>query len=238
MSLNFTIKTFDELDSTNLKVKQAIAEGVPEGLVIVARRQTAGYGRRGHAWKSPQGGLYCSLLLRPEVSDNKLSTLPLVIGATLRQACQELAPEAPLRLKWPNDVVLEGGHASEFSNEFYTKIAGITCEKVQEGVCVGVGVDVPLLGSTATPQALMESFLRLFVATYETWLTSGLTPFLEELNAIHILQDKRVAIEVAQGRGTLAGVVHAVDEEGRLLVFDDRGVLNRVSSGEAHIVLQ
>ena len=120
MSLVFRIDVHDVLDSTNTAVKHAIDAGEGEGLAVQAARQTAGYGRLGHSWDSPDGGLYLSLLLRPAVSDEVLATLPLVAGAAVLEACALLAARATeanaaedtgetvaFALKWPNDVLAE-----------------------------------------------------------------------------------------------------------------------------------
>ena len=65
----------DEVVSTNELVKNALREGKAEGLVVRARRQLSGYGRQGRFWDSPEGGLYMSLLLRPDVAGAGLATL-------------------------------------------------------------------------------------------------------------------------------------------------------------------
>ncbi|MFR1637678.1 MAG: biotin--[acetyl-CoA-carboxylase] ligase [Eggerthellaceae bacterium] len=83
--------------------------GEPEGLVVRALRQVSGYGRQGRSWTSPEGGLYCSLLLRPQVAPRELPTLSLVVGMAVRRALVALAgarAEEAVRIKWPNDVVL------------------------------------------------------------------------------------------------------------------------------------
>ncbi|WP_232050919.1 biotin--[acetyl-CoA-carboxylase] ligase [Arabiibacter massiliensis] len=110
MSLAFRVRLLDEVASTNDEVKRALEAGEPEGLVVRARRQAAGYGRQGRTWTSPEGGLYCSLLLRPQAPPSQLPTLSLVVGLAVRRALAGLAPEvAPrIQVKWPNDVVLSG----------------------------------------------------------------------------------------------------------------------------------
>ncbi|MFR3090364.1 MAG: biotin--[acetyl-CoA-carboxylase] ligase [Eggerthella lenta] len=83
--------------------------GEPEGLVVRALRQVSGYGRQGRSWTSPEGGLYCSLLLRPQVAPRELPTLSLVVGMAVRRALVALAgarAEEAVRIKWPNDLVL------------------------------------------------------------------------------------------------------------------------------------
>ena len=64
----WTLRAFDVLDSTNEEIRRQAEAGAAEGLAVLARRQTAGRGRRGRAWDSPEGNLFLSLLLRPRVS--------------------------------------------------------------------------------------------------------------------------------------------------------------------------
>ena len=63
---SFRIALHEEVASTNDEVKRALEAGEPEGLVVRALLQVSGYGRQGRSWTSPEGGLYCSLLLRPQ----------------------------------------------------------------------------------------------------------------------------------------------------------------------------
>ena len=105
----FRIALHEEVASTNDEVKRALEAGEPEGLVVRALRQVSGYGRQGRSWTSPEGGLYCSLLLRPQVAPRELPTLSLVVGMAVRRALVALAgarAEEAVRIKWPNDVVL------------------------------------------------------------------------------------------------------------------------------------
>ncbi|MBQ3106698.1 MAG: biotin--[Eggerthellaceae bacterium] len=104
----FRLRTYDEVSSTNEVVKAALRAGEPEGLAVCARTQTGGYGRQGRVWVSPEGGLYLSLLLRPQVPAEQLSMLSLVVGVAVRRACVSLVGETSsdgILLKWPNDVV-------------------------------------------------------------------------------------------------------------------------------------
>ena len=105
---NWDIHWFDEVESTNLIVKECIrnAKGDgPCGFVAVAKSQTGGKGMRGHSWCSPEGGLYFSLLLEPTLQPEKLSEIPLRIATVVMDALQPLSTE-PLAIKLPNDIVL------------------------------------------------------------------------------------------------------------------------------------
>lgn len=112
------IQEYDEVSSTNDLVKRALEMGAPEGTVVCATAQTGGYGRQGRAWASPEGGLYLSVLLRPDAPPAQLPTLSLAVGVAVRRAIASLASPAcaPLvKVKWPNDVIYSAcpGGASE-----------------------------------------------------------------------------------------------------------------------------
>jgi len=122
------------LESTNDRLQTLADEGAGEGTLVVAGRQEQGRGRRGRAWSSPAGGLYLSLLLRPD--DAMLRRLPVTLlgglaAAEAIEAACGLRPE----LKWPNDVMLGG-----------RKVAGILGELARDGagqrLVLGVGMNV------------------------------------------------------------------------------------------------
>lgn len=133
------IEVLDEIGSTNAELKERGCQGAPHGSAIRARVQTAGRGQRAHTWSSPEGGLYLSVLVRPEVPSEALPALPVACALGVLGALREVGcPRA--RLKWPNDIVV--GHR---------KLAGILAELAtsKEGlfaVCgVGVNMNVPSL---------------------------------------------------------------------------------------------
>lgn len=166
--LTFHLSEHDEVGSTNTLIKQAIEQGAPEGTAVCARVQTGGYGRQGRAWKSPQGGLYLSVLLRPDVAVAQLPTLSLVVGLAVRRALVAVcggdadrgdpqgssvhlpasdeiaASDVPtasvpdIRVKWPNDVVLR----VEPGTGAFQKLCGISLEQHAGALCVGIGVNV------------------------------------------------------------------------------------------------
>ena len=118
---------FDTLKSTN-----KTAADYPPYTVIVAKSQTGGRGRYGHSWFSPKGNLYMSAVL-PEMGENSCF-LAFVVALSVAQSLKEF----PIKLKWPNDVLLDK-----------KKLAGILLEKTDKGIIAGIGVNViscPLTG--------------------------------------------------------------------------------------------
>lgn len=160
----FRVTEVESATSTNDLIKQAIDEGASEGCAYRAKIQTGGYGRYGRAWASPEGGLYMSVLLRPDdhastVHERKtlasnMPTLSLVVAIAVRRAiseqlaCLETGAKhaQSIRIKWPNDVVLDPKVAQEAlawsTKASFYKLVGISVEKHHSGICIGIGVNV------------------------------------------------------------------------------------------------
>ena len=125
---------YESLESTNIEIKKAIAQNKAENTLFAAFRQTKAYGRQGRCWDSPLGGLYMSILLRPEdygVSRKDIPTLSLAISIAIKRVLASRGLKQQTRIKWPNDVLLSG-----------KKVAGISVELVEGAVCVGIGINV------------------------------------------------------------------------------------------------
>lgn len=125
----------DEVDSTMDEARRAAESGEGEGYVVAADRQTAGRGRRGRGWFSPAGNLNATVLLRPVVSADRATWIPLLAGVAMADAIRRLVG-LEARVKWPNDVVVGD-----------RKVAGILTESQWDAegrlawVLVGVGVN-------------------------------------------------------------------------------------------------
>jgi len=113
-----------EIDSTNEYVKQ-IMKDAPEGTVVLADVQTAGKGRMGRDWYSPEGGLWMSVLLNH--ADDCL--MPLTAGVAVCEAFQPY--DVTLHIKWPNDILLNR-----------KKVAGILTEIIDEKAILGIGINL------------------------------------------------------------------------------------------------
>lgn len=143
---------FDRLPSTQDEAHRQAADGAPHGTAIAARVQTAGRGTRGRTWESSEGGLWLSVIARPEAGEG-LPVLSVRIGLAVAEHIDGLL-QAPttvrpsyrptVGLKWPNDLLLHD-----------RKLGGILCEARWHGerlgwIVVGVGLNVhnPLPDST------------------------------------------------------------------------------------------
>ena len=103
------LRYFNTLSSTSDLCRSLAIAGEPEGLAVLADRQTAGRGSRGREWDSPAGNLYLSVLLRPKEHVSRVGQWSLLAGLALAEAIAPHVPDASaLTLKWPNDLLLEG----------------------------------------------------------------------------------------------------------------------------------
>lgn len=124
------------IDSTNAEALR-LAPNLTGPTWIMARQQTAGRGRRGRGWQSPEGNFFATLVLRPEGGPADAARLSFVAALALDDALRAAAgPNARLAIKWPNDVLLNGG-----------KVAGILLESGGTGgrvdaLAVGIGVNL------------------------------------------------------------------------------------------------
>ena len=132
--MTYIIKNFDTVSSTNDIAKTEAADGAPEGTVIVAASQTAGRGRLSRSFLSPEGGLYMSVVLRPQSFEDAVSiTTRAAVSVSL--AIEKLTGESTA-IKWVNDVYLKN-----------KKVCGILTESVFEGekpvyAILGIGVNL------------------------------------------------------------------------------------------------
>lgn len=218
----FHLVALDSIDSTNEEARRRAAAGAGEGTLVWAREQTAGRGRRGRAWHSPRGNLYMSLLLQPGCSPAAAGQLGFVAAVALAGTLDDLLPRPErIRLKWPNDVLVEG-----------RKISGILLEATAAppgGVVLGVGVNLRVrpeesLYPTASlvelglPDPDLPAFLERFAAGlqswYDTWRATGFAPVRAAWLARAVGLGEEIVIRL--DRETLTGRFAALDESGAL----------------------
>jgi BirA family transcriptional regulator, biotin operon repressor / biotin---[acetyl-CoA-carboxylase] ligase len=211
-------------DSTNERARELAGAGAPHGLVVTADEQSAGRGRQGRAWTAPPG---TALLLSVVLRDLR-ETLPLAAAVAV---CDAL-PEVDCRIKWPNDVLIDG-----------RKLAGILVEgRPQEGWAVlGVGLNVSVkefsgeLAGTATSLALEgvaarnEEVLRSLLVALDARLSDDAGDVLAAWRERDALLGERVRWR--DGEGVAAGI----DDSGALLVDSESGRV-ALDAGEVHLL--
>jgi BirA family biotin operon repressor/biotin-[acetyl-CoA-carboxylase] ligase len=216
-----------ELDSTMRRAAELADAGAPAGSLVVADRQTAGLGRRGHSWHSPEGGLYFTMVLRPRVEMKDLPVVTLALGVAVAEA---LGVECDLR--WPNDVMLGG-----------RKLVGILAQWHNQAVLAGIGVNIAQaefpedlsaiaasLGANIDRKALLDKIAVAIDAHVAVLESDGVEAILRLFeNASSYVRGKRVRVELPGGdvHGTTAGLT----VEGYLKLRRDDGTEMIVTAG-------
>ncbi len=252
--MNIVRFNYDSIDSTNLEAhrfwrrseireqaRQARREGKRLAWAFVAKEQAAGRGRIGRSWKSPPGGLWTTILWPLGTDAVQAQTIPLVVGLSVVDAL-ERGTNPPCRIKWPNDVLVNG-----------RKVCGILCE-LETGseisaVIIGIGINAnfranDLLQPVSYPvtslqdetgkgtdlERLLADVLEELCGKLFRFETDGIAPFLPFINARLAWANSPVTISGSEA-GDLTGVLRGIDGQGRLLI-DCAGLVVPVLTGE------
>ncbi|SEO68473.1 BirA family transcriptional regulator, biotin operon repressor / biotin-[acetyl-CoA-carboxylase] ligase [Halogranum amylolyticum] len=149
----FSVEYHDSVDSTNLRARELAAEGADD-VAVVADEQTGGRGRLERAWSAPSGGVWVSILVRPQRPPAHVPVFTLAAAVAVTRVCREVGVDASI--KWPNDVLVETGERSERGG---LKLVGILTEMEGEadrvswlvaGIGVNANVDAAELPEGAT----------------------------------------------------------------------------------------
>ena len=236
-----------KIGSTNSEAMRSAAEGAPEGSVFLAEEQLAGRGRGAHKWHSARAtGIYCSVILRPAMPPSDALIFSLAAGLAVRAAVAEIAPQLPVDLKWPNDLLLGG-----------KKFCGILTEMNAEAtrvrhLVVGVGMNV---NPVKFPTELRDIATSLRIETGTEWsrvelcaallksLDREYRSLVEDAGARDaILRRFEESSSSVRGRkvsieenGDLAGITEGLDEGGFLRVRTAEG-LRTVVSGTVRVI--
>ncbi len=230
----------DSVDSTNEQARRLAAEGGAVPVWIWARTQTAGRGRVGRKWVSRQGNLFCTLLMHQATPPRERAQLSFVTALAVARALESLAPVLRPRLKWPNDVLLNG-----------RKVGGVLLESFpgagQAAFYLAVGVGVNLVShpdDTAFPAtdcacegaAALTAFTLLgavagaFDEGYRAWLADGFAPVRQQwLHRAHGLGQR---IRVDLGERVLDGTFEDLSPNGELLLRRPDGKLQPIAAGD------
>lgn len=224
------------LPSTQEEAHRLAAEGAPHGTGIVAGVQTAGRGTRGRHWASPPGGLWMSVICRPD-SPATAAVASVRAGLAVAEALEREVPGVGrVALKWPNDLHLRG-----------RKVAGLLCEARWQGealawIVVGVGINV----ANAIPAELR----RIAIAVGEVAPVAGPEALVEPVRAAIASaagtggaltapeRDRFAARNLLQGQALVApvkGVVSGLGANGALLVQDAAGAVIEVLDARAEL---
>ncbi len=224
-----------EVDSTNSEAAR-LAPRLTQPTWILARRQTAARGRRGRAWVAPEGNFFATLVMRPSGDPVVAAQRSFVAALALADALgAAVGPAAALSLKWPNDVLLNGG-----------KVAGILLESAGTGggvshLAIGIGVNlvaappaeavepgaarpVSVMGETGLRLA-PETLLDLLAPAFARWEAQLSTWGFAPLRTAWLARAARLGqpITARTMTETIEGTFETIDEAGALVLRTPQG---------------
>ena len=249
------VETLDEATSTNALLLARAEMGEPEGLILCADRQTAGRGRSGRTFFSPEGaGVYTSILLRPKLSMGQIEKLTPLAAVAVCETLEEIAG-CHLQIKWVNDVYRDG-----------RKICGILAQAsktftggIPDHVVLGIGIDlfppkedIPreirnVAGSLLRDPGEIETCLsnprfrekvigRLWKRFYEMYRDPDEASYVASYRSrLMWVGDEIVAYDGADGAERVARLKGLTDDYALLLQFDGEDALTAVRTGEIRI---
>ena len=222
-------------DSTMHLARTLARRGADEGTLVIAEQQIAGRGRLDRSWLSPRGGVYMTLVTRPRVAPSQAPLINLLVAVAVSDVIERLYG-LPARVKWPNDVLIEG-----------RKVCGILAEMEAECdavrfVNVGVGLNANSLISGEQPSAV--SLLELLGAPIDRVrlvreIVGGIFSRLPQLTGDSILDEWRTRtvtigreVRIAAAGSDVRGIAIGITASGALLVRDSDGQTHEVVAGD------
>jgi len=241
------VRLFDTIDSTNLEAKRQADSFGGKGLFI-SKEQTHGKGRRGRTWESPKAsGNYMSYLLRPEIEPKDASMLTLLAGLAVCNAMIDLY-EINVRIKWPNDIVINGKKLCGILTELSSEIDYVNY------VIVGIGINVfqkqfpKEIEKIGTSLALEVDETKFKVTKHELILkiTDYMNVYLlkfdqyKDLSFIKEEYEKQCVnvsgeLRIESNKASYVGVGRGITSRGQLLVENSQGQVSEVNSGEVSV---
>ena len=240
------VEVVQRLPGTNAALRRRAADGEPEGLVLIAQAQSAGRGRQGRSFYSPPGGLYMSLLLRPEMAARQAVQITAMAAVAAARAISTVCG-VQVQVKWVNDLLFGG-----------KKVCGILTEAsldLESGMLdyavLGLGLNVVTppggwpqelaavagaLYETTPPGGTRAALAAAVLNEFWTMYTArGHGSFLKEYRQLQILPGKQIEV-MRPGCEPRAALALGVDDECRLCVrFEGETAVTALSSGEARV---
>ena len=240
------ILCFRKVFSTNSIAKFLANHDAKEGTVLISEIQTNARGRLGKKWEAPEGGIWMSLILRPQVPPARIGLITLATGVAIAKSIRSLGVDA--KIKWPNDVLIHGkkisGVLTEVNatfNEIDWIVVGIgidsnlKLEDFSEDIRIGTTTLTEELPAKVNENELIAIFLNEFEKVYELYKDGEIETILKDWRDLADTIGKYVNITQTGGKIT-QGYVVGINNEGSLIIERQDGTLEKIISGELRTV--
>ncbi|WP_353208013.1 biotin--[acetyl-CoA-carboxylase] ligase [Sphingorhabdus sp.] len=226
--------------STNADLLARAVQGAPEGLWLRADAQDGGRGRLGRVWESPSGNLFASTIVRLRDTDPSPASLAFVTAVAVFDAVRQMAPQVPICVKWPNDILTPDG----------AKLCGVLLERASDAVVVGIGLNLvwhpqnlerkvtDLLTLGATPpdaQTAVEIVAEVFARYLAIWRQSGVEVIVRHWEARAHPRGTALSAKLPDGEH-LDGLYAGLNEDGALQLRLADGAIRAIHAADVFLI--
>lgn len=243
MSASWPVYRFEEIDSTNTEAKRRAGSGRFADQWIVAASQSAGRGRQDRVWSSPVGNIFTTALFAEPGGIPVALRVPFAAAMAVVDTVRTFAPEAPVQVKWPNDVRIA-----------QQKVSGILVETGGAGpdlwVAAGTGINVAYVpenvGQAATSLNLLSGrnldlnqVLGVYHSAFEARLAQARRGF-ESLRQdwLGYAEGRGQEVSVRVGEAFVQGVFEDLELDGALRLRLPDGGVRLIRAGEVSLIGQ
>ncbi len=242
--LGRVIISYAQTSSTNDIAMDLAADGMQEGMLVVAEGQTKGRGRRKRRWISPVGtSILASLILRPHIAAHEAHVVTLISAAAVAQAIRSIT-QLPALIKWPNDVIVNDRKVSGVLTEMRTEAGRVSFLVVGIGVTVNIPRErLPAeimevatslsaeLGRDVSRIALLQEILRQLESRYVKLKAHEDDTLVAEWKNLSATIGRQISISLT--RRIVRGYALDIDETGALLIRVNTGQIQRITADKA-----
>jgi len=237
------LEIFDEIDSTILEARRRAESGDITPVWLIAKRQTAGKGRRGRSWVSPDGNLMTTLLFSTPRPPAEIALLGFATGVAIAETFEALGAQGAVTLKWPNDVLIAGDKAAGILIDSGAAGNGQSWVALAFGVNIAVApeaLDQPtsslrnaMAHATTVPSAL--DVFAVLRPRLEAWSQRLVSEGFEPLRQAWLARAHGIGAEaqVKLGEQTISGTIAGLSPRGELELDTPTG-RRLVSAGDVY----
>ncbi|MDO5850017.1 MAG: biotin--[acetyl-CoA-carboxylase] ligase [Methanobacteriaceae archaeon] len=240
------IYCFSKVTSTNTIAKFLAENNAEDGTVVIAETQTKARGRSAKKWESPKGGIWLSIILKPQINLSKSPIITLFTGVAVAKTLKSFGVDA--KIKWPNDVLINGKKISGILTESNTTSSDINY------IIVGVGIDTNLkiddfkdkelknrittlneeLGKNIDENEFIAKFLIEFEEIYNLYKKEDFENTLNDWRTLSDTIGKNV--KIIQTNEEKYGYAIDINNNGNLIIKKENGELEKITYGECRTV--
>jgi len=239
------IHAFDDISSTNMKAKELAKKGAEQGTIVLSKIQTKGRGRFDRNWKSPEDGLYFSIILRPNCKPEKATIFPLLAALSICETVKSIC-DLDVKIKWPNDVLINGRKVSGILLETESKKDLI--DHVIIGIGINLNIDLDMLSKEFNATSISyEIGIKLnyfdFFKKVLFQLDKFYKIFSEGKYDIVLSEWKQNSdtigknVKIKSSNEEMLGKAINIDENGFLIIKTESGENKKITSGDCFYII-